>query len=160
MTLKDLEKPVPIRMAVSKRLCSPLLCQKQTRSFKYSRSDSQKHLWKTKRLKLGAESLGGLVHCCKKGEFYGPWNWSKIFSWERPSGQDGKMERPLLISPHRHTTMTTIYKATIYEKDLRTSRKDSPQINTQRRNHNKIGAGAGTQYSPGRQSTWDVIWGG
>ena len=44
MILEDLEKPVPIRMAVSKRLCSPLLCQQQTRSFKYSRSDSQKSL--------------------------------------------------------------------------------------------------------------------
>lgn len=147
MILEDLEKPVPIKMAVSKRLCSSLLCQQQTRSFKYSRSDSQKSLWKTKRLKSGAESPGGLVHYCKKGEFYGPWNESKFFSWERPGGRDGRVGRPLLISPHRHTKMTTIYRATIYEKDLRTSRKDSPQINTQRRNHNKIGAGAETPYS-------------
>ena len=44
MILEDLEKPVPIKMAVSKRLCSPLLCQQQTRSFKHSRSDSQKSL--------------------------------------------------------------------------------------------------------------------
>lgn len=58
-------------MAGGAKIMFSLLCQQQTRSFKYSRSDLQKHLWKTKRFKLEAESLGGLVHCCKKGEFYG-----------------------------------------------------------------------------------------
>ena len=43
---------------------------------------------------------------------------AKIMEWEDPE----------LTSSHEHTKITTIYRATTYENDLKTSRKDFPQL--------------------------------
>lgn len=37
-------------------------------------------------------------------------------------------EDPELTSSHEHTKIITTYSATIYENDLKTSRKDIPQV--------------------------------
>ena len=39
-----------------------------------------------------------------------------------------EQENPELTSSHGHTKITTIYRATIYENDLKTDRKDFPQL--------------------------------
>ena len=44
-----------------------------------------------------------------------------------------EQEDPELSSSHNHTKITTIYRATLSENDLKTSRKDSPQLKIQRR---------------------------
>lgn len=43
-------------------------------------------------------------------------------------GQDPRVGDPGLISFHEHTKTTTIHRATIPEKDLKTSTKDFPQL--------------------------------
>ena len=37
-----------------------------------------------------------------------------------------EQEEPELTSSHRHTKITTIYRATIDENDMKTTRKDCP----------------------------------
>ena len=46
-------------------------------------------------------------------------------------------DRKILNSPPPSGTpkITTIYRATIYENNLKTSRKNFPQVKIQRRNH-------------------------
>ena len=44
-----------------------------------------------------------------------------------------------LTSSHTYTEITTIHRATISENYLKSSRKDSPQLKIQRRNHNDMG---------------------
>ena len=39
-----------------------------------------------------------------------------------------EQEDPKLNSSHRHTKITTIYRVTIYENDLKTNRKDFLQL--------------------------------
>ena len=39
-----------------------------------------------------------------------------------------EQEDPELTSSHRHTKITTIYRASINENDLKTSRKDFSQL--------------------------------
>lgn len=51
-----------------------------------------------------------------------------------------EQEDPELTSFHGHTRITTIYRATTDEKDLKTSRKDIPQLKIKRINHNKTGS--------------------
>ena len=63
-----------------------------------------------------------------------------------------------LTSSHRHTKITAMYTASTDEHDLKTSRKDFPQLKTQRRNHNETGRGGSdtvqSRSTPqGRQST-------
>ena len=40
----------------------------------------------------------------------------------------GELEDPELTSSSGHTRITTVYRITIYETDLETSRKDFPQL--------------------------------
>ena len=47
-------------------------------------------------------------------------------------------EDPELIFFHKHSKITTISRAIIYENNLKTSRKDLPRLKIQRRNHNKM----------------------
>ena len=54
-----------------------------------------------------------------------------------------EQEAPELIPFHVHTKITTIYRATIDENDLKTSRKDFPQLKIQRRNHREMGRRSG-----------------
>ena len=65
---------------------------------------------------------------------------------------------PELTTSHRHTKIRTTYKATIYENDLKTSRKDFPQLKTKRRNHSEKGWRGGDMVEsgpivPGQRST-------
>ena len=46
----------------------------------------------------------------------------------RKRGKCGQEDSELTFS-HRHTKITNIYRAVIDENDLRTSRKDFPQVN-------------------------------
>lgn len=48
-------------------------------------------------------------------------------------------EDPELTSSYRHTSITTIYRATTDENDLNTSREELLQLKIYRRNHRKIG---------------------
>jgi len=45
----------------------------------------------------------------------------------RKTGKCGQEDSELTFS-HRHTEITNIYREVIYENDLRTSRKDFPQL--------------------------------
>ena len=60
-----------------------------------------------------------------------------------------EQEDPELTSSHRHTNITTTYRATISENDLKTSRNDFSQLKTQRRNHNKMGMRGADVFQPG-----------
>ena len=53
-------------------------------------------------------------------------------------------EDPEFTSFHGHTQTVTLYRATIYENNLKTSRKDFPQLKIQRRNHSEMNRGAET----------------
>ena len=48
-------------------------------------------------------------------------------------------EDPELTSSHRYTKITAIYRTTIDENNLKTSRKSFPQPKIQRRKHNRTG---------------------
>lgn len=59
--------------------------------------------------------------------------------WEEKGSQDGK-EDLKFTSTHRHIKITITYRAqTVYEKKLKTSRKDFAQLETYRLNQNEIG---------------------
>lgn len=61
-------------------------------------------------------------------------------------GQVGGVGSPEFTSTHKHTQTITIYRVTINENDLRTSGKDFPQLNIQRKNHGMCRRGR------------DVVW--
>ena len=56
-------------------------------------------------------------------------------------------EDPKLTSSHGHNKITTIYRATIDESDLKTRRKGLLQPKIERRNHNVTGSGVEMAYS-------------
>ena len=67
-------------------------------------------------------------------------------------------EDPGLASSYEHTKITTTYRQTISENDLKTSRKDFPQLKTKRRNHSEKGWRGGDMVEsgpivPGQRST-------
>ena len=55
-------------------------------------------------------------------------------------------EDPELTSTHEYTKIKITYRATIYENDLKMSRKDSPQLKTKKEPHRWLG-GADMQCS-------------
>ena len=61
----------------------------------------------------------------------------RIF-WEEVAKKT-EQEEPELIASSGHTKIATIYRATIYENDLKMSRKHFPQLKTQKRSHTKVG---------------------
>ena len=46
---------------------------------------------------------------------------------------------PGLVSSYRHTTIITTYRETISENNLKTSRKDFPQVNIKMKSHIEMG---------------------
>lgn len=60
--------------------------------------------------------------------------WLKTINTREEVTERGRVENTELSS-HRHVKITTTYKATIYENDLKASRKDWPQLKISRRNH-------------------------
>jgi hypothetical protein len=48
-------------------------------------------------------------------------------------------EDPELTSTHEYTKIKITYRATIYENDLKMSRKDSPQLKTKKEPHRWLG---------------------
>ena len=64
--------------------------------------------------------------------------WLKNNKHPRRGDWEGRAENTELSSSHRYIKITTTYKATIYENDLKASRKDFPQLKISSRNHNKM----------------------
>ena len=72
------------------------------------------------------------------------WCYKSLFQKKKKRRQSGKS---LNLPSATDTKITTTYRATIYENVPMTSRKEFPQLKTQKRNQNKISKGAKMQYS-------------
>ena len=53
------------------------------------------------------------------------------------------------LSSHRHTTITAIYRTTINDRDLKSSRKNLLQLKTERGKHKEMSKSGGMWYSRG-----------
>ena len=59
------------------------------------------------------------------------------------SGQEAELEDPELTSFHIPQLQLCIYRATVDEKDQKTSRRDLLQLKTKKRNHSVMGRQSG-----------------
>lgn len=65
---------------------------------------------------------------------YGSYRGTRKLSKLKPKGwtvaKIAEQEDPKLTSCYRHTKITTTYRETVYENDLKTGRKSLPQLKT------------------------------
>ena len=63
-------------------------------------------------------------------------------------------ENPELIYSCRHIKITAIYRATIYEHELKSNKKDFPQLNIHQKNLKEMGRRSETWYSQDLYAWW------